>query len=407
LQSYFIGRIEKYINSRGKQIIGWDEILEGGLTPNATVMSWRGEEGGIEAAKQNHDVIMTPTTYVYFDYTQTKNEDSVVIGGFLPLEKVYSYEPIPPVLTEAEAKHVLGGQANLWTEYITNPAKVGYMIFPRLAALSEVLWSPKSKKNYSDFEKRLQVQFKRYDLWKSNYSKAYFDIQASVLPAPGNNAVVWKLESKLSGRNIKIEYNYPEQHKELIEYREPLTINKSIEIAAILVEDGRTSGNFIRQKFFFNKATGKKIMLTEKPAEKWPGNGGVFGLVNGALSNKGINSAEWLGWQGKDMEAIIDLGTAQSISSINCHLLEQKGSWIYLPAYIEAFTSADGSNFTSVGKTSQYISKTMGMYDATISTAPVTARYAKIIAKNYGKIPDGQAGEGNNAWLFVDEIQAD
>lgn len=172
LQSYFIGRIEKYINSKGKQIIGWDEILEGGLAPNATVMSWRGEKGGIEAAKQNHDVVMTPTTYVYFDYSQTKKEDSLVIGGFLPLEKVYGYEPIPAELTPEQGKHVLGGQANLWTEYIANPQKIQYMIFPRATALSEVLWSPKAGKDFADFQKRLETQYKRYDLWGVHYYKA-------------------------------------------------------------------------------------------------------------------------------------------------------------------------------------------------------------------------------------------
>ena len=171
LQSYFIGRIEKYINSKGKSIIGWDEILEGGLAPNATVMSWRGEQGGIDAAKQNHDVIMTPGTYVYLDHSQTKKEDSVTIGGYLPLENVYKYEPIPAALNEEQGKHVLGAQGNVWTEYMANTKKVEYMIFPRLSALSEVLWSPKSKKDYTDFEKRMQVQFSRYDLWKANYFK--------------------------------------------------------------------------------------------------------------------------------------------------------------------------------------------------------------------------------------------
>ena len=169
LQSYFIGRIEKYINSKGKSIIGWDEILEGGLAPNATVMSWRGEEGGIDAAKQNHDVIMTPGAYVYLDHSQTKKEDSVTIGGFLPLETVYKYEPIPAALNEEQGKHVLGAQGNLWTEYISNPRKVEYMLFPRVSALSEVLWSPKEKKDFTDFENRMQAQYKRYDLWKANY----------------------------------------------------------------------------------------------------------------------------------------------------------------------------------------------------------------------------------------------
>lgn len=173
LQSYFIQRIEKYVNSKGKKIIGWDEILEGGLAPNATVMSWRGEKGGIEAAKQDHDVIMTPTTYVYFDYAQQKNEDSLVIGGYLPIEKVYGYEPVPQVLNDAQKKRILGGQANVWTEYMSNPRKVEYMIFPRVAALSEVLWSPAKSRNWDDFKKRLPLQLKRYDLWGTNYSRAY------------------------------------------------------------------------------------------------------------------------------------------------------------------------------------------------------------------------------------------
>jgi hexosaminidase len=176
LQSYFIGRIEKYLNSKGRQIIGWDEILEGGLAPNATVMSWRGEQGGIDAAKQKHKVIMTPGGWVYFDHSQTKNEDSVTIGGYTTVQKVYGYEPIPAALSETEAQYVLGAQANLWTEYISNPQKAEYMIFPRMSALSEVLWSPKRMRNWDNFEKKLPILFKRYDWWGWNYSKAYFDV---------------------------------------------------------------------------------------------------------------------------------------------------------------------------------------------------------------------------------------
>ena len=172
LQSYFIQRIEKYLNSKGRSIIGWDEILEGGLAPNATVMSWRGEEGGIAAAQQKHDVIMTPGTYVYFDHSQTKNEDSVTIGGYLPLEKVYNYEPVPKELTGEEAKYVLGAQGNVWTEYMGNVSKVEYMIFPRMSALSEVLWSPKENRNWKEFSDKLPDIYKRYELWGANYSKA-------------------------------------------------------------------------------------------------------------------------------------------------------------------------------------------------------------------------------------------
>jgi hexosaminidase len=175
LQSYFIQRIEKHLNSKGRSIIGWDEILEGGLAPNATVMSWRGEKGGIESAVQHHNVIMTPNTYVYFDYSQSKVDDSLSIGGFIPLKKVYGYEPHPAVLSEEEKKYILGGQGNMWTEYISTPKKLEYMMFPRASALSEVLWSPKETRQYNDFTRRLVKQFKRYDLWGANYSKAHLD----------------------------------------------------------------------------------------------------------------------------------------------------------------------------------------------------------------------------------------
>lgn len=175
LQSYFVQRIEKYLNSKGKTLIGWDEILEGGLAPNAQVMSWRGEAGGIAAAKENHYVIMTPGSHMYFDHKQSNNEDSVTIGGFTTIQKVYSYEPVPKELTGDAVKFVRGAQANVWTEYMDNTNKVEYMVLPRMSALSEVLWSSKESRNWDDFEKRLLIQFKRYDLLKANYSKAYFD----------------------------------------------------------------------------------------------------------------------------------------------------------------------------------------------------------------------------------------
>ncbi|QKJ63434.1 beta-N-acetylhexosaminidase [Flavobacterium sp. M31R6] len=171
LQSYFIQRMEKYINGKGRTLIGWDEILEGGLAPNAIVMSWRGEAGGITAARDKHQVIMTPGSHVYLDHSQTKNEKEVTIGGFTDLEKIYSYEPVPKELNEQEAKYVLGAQGNVWTEYMQNPAKVEYMIFPRLSALSEVLWSPKENKNWSEFQTKIETQKKRYSLWGANYFK--------------------------------------------------------------------------------------------------------------------------------------------------------------------------------------------------------------------------------------------
>jgi hexosaminidase len=175
LQSYFIRRIEKFVNSKGKTIIGWNEILQGGLAPNAAVMSWQGEKGGIEAAKQNHKAIMTPEEKVYFNHAQFVKEDSLTAGKASLLADVYNYEPIPAELTAEQAKYIWGGQGCLWSEYITNPAKVQYMLFPRLDALSEILWSPKEQRNYPNFQKRLKTQFKRYDLMGITYSKRYLE----------------------------------------------------------------------------------------------------------------------------------------------------------------------------------------------------------------------------------------
>ena len=175
LQSYFIQRMEKYINSKGRKIIGWDEILEGGLAPNAAVMSWRGEAGGIEAAKQHHYVVMTPGTHCYLDHYQAEpSSQPQAIGGFTPLEKVYSYEPVPSSLSAEESKYVMGAQGNVWTEWMATPAHVEYMVYPRAAALSEVVWSPKEGKDYAGFKERMRSQILRYNAYGINYCRIEF-----------------------------------------------------------------------------------------------------------------------------------------------------------------------------------------------------------------------------------------
>ncbi|MBC8182859.1 beta-N-acetylhexosaminidase [candidate division KSB1 bacterium] len=169
LQSYFIKRIEKFLNSKGKRLIGWDEILEGGLAPNATVMSWRGFEGGIEAANAGHDVVMSPTSHCYFDYYQAKKGEPLAIGGFLPLKKVYSFEPIPPKIDPDKKHHILGAQANVWTEYIPTPEHAEYMLLPRLSALAEVVWSPENLRNYKSFQYRMKKHYVRLTNMGVNY----------------------------------------------------------------------------------------------------------------------------------------------------------------------------------------------------------------------------------------------
>ncbi|RPH74949.1 beta-N-acetylhexosaminidase, partial [bacterium] len=180
LQSWFIQRIEKFLISKDRKIIGWDEILEGGLAPEATVMSWRGTQGGIAAAKQKHDVIMTPNRFVYLDYYQTEPAgEPLAIGGYLPLERVYSYNPMPEELTPDEQKHILGVQGNVWTEYISTPEHMEYMAFPRAFAIAETGWTPDRLKDFEEFLKRLEILSKRYDAIGINYFRGeYRDTRA-------------------------------------------------------------------------------------------------------------------------------------------------------------------------------------------------------------------------------------
>ncbi len=399
LQSYFVQRIEKYVNSKGRSIIGWDEILEGGLAPNATVMSWRGEQGGIDAARQNHDVIMTPGDWCYFDHSQSQNEDSVTIGGYTPLEKVYNYEPIPDSLTTEQATHILGAQANLWTEYIGNESKAEYMIFPRMSALSEVLWCPKGSRSWENFERKLITQFKRYDLWKVNYSKAYFDLKTSVLPSKNFDGVLWKIDNKF---NKKMYMKFMGSDS-IWGYAGPQLIQKSGVAMGYFTIDNRTVE--VTQVFHVNKATGKKITLTADPSPSYPGDGG-FTLVNGIWNEKGMaRSSELLGFLGKDCEAVIDLERPQYISTVTVHLLKDMNSWIWPPKYIEVSTSTDGVTFTPVKKSDEFklINGSNGAIKINFSL--FTTRYVKVFMKNPGKIPQGNPGAGYESWLFTDEIE--
>ena len=407
LQSYFVQRIEKYLNSKGKTLIGWDEILEGGLAPNAVVMSWRGEKGGIEAAKQKHKVIMTPGNPVYFDHTQSRNEDSVTIGGYNPIENVYNYEPIPKELNAEQGKYVLGAQANMWTEYMKYPSKVEYMMFPRMTALSEVLWSPAAKKNWKDFERRLPSVYERLDKQKINYSKAYYDLKATVIPTDNYEGVLWKIESKNSNGKIKWTPSLLSSYVE--DYSQPLLIKENTDRMAMLVSGGKQLSS-VTQKFFFNKATGKKITLITPADKKYPGDG-AFTLVNGVQNEMGLNrSTEFLGFSGTDMEAVIDLKTETDISKITLHVLDQNGSWIYLPKQIEVTYLPNYDITDEVLKNAPKEIKAIDpVKDKGIKTITVESkqkcRYVKVVARNFGIIPSGNAGAGNPAWLFVDEIE--
>jgi len=396
LQSWFVQRMEKYLNSKGKTLIGWDEILEGGLAPNAIVMSWRGETGGIEAAKQKHQVIMTPGKPVYFDHTQSKNEDSVTIGGYNPIEAVYAYEPIPKELNAEESKYILGAQANVWTEYMSNTRKIEYMIFPRMAALSEVLWS--EKKDWSDFEKRLPMQMKRYEMLELNYSKAYYDLKAVVSPTEDLNGVYWKLESK--NDLGKIYYSVGNQSTDL-NYNNAIRVNTSNFYTARYYYDNRVVSS-LQQNFAFSKSTGKKITLTTLPSKSYPGDG-EFTLVNGIINEKGLaRSQEFLGFSGSDCEAVIDLGKLDTINNVTAHVFSQTSSWIWPPSSFTVQTSMDGINFNAIVDVGPPV---LNENKVQLNFPAQVTRYVKVFIKNKGIIPEGNAGAGNKAWLFVSEVQ--
>ncbi|MFY7898699.1 MAG: family 20 glycosylhydrolase, partial [Chitinophagaceae bacterium] len=405
LQSYFIQRIEKYLNQKGRKIIGWDEILEGGLAPNAIVMSWRGEKGGIEAAQQNHQVIMTPGSHCYFDHSQTRHEDSVTIGSYLPIEKVYAYEPIPSVLNEKEASLVLGAQGNVWTEYITNTAKLEYMVFPRIAALSEVLWSRKENKNWTFFQEKLQQQFKRYQLWKVNYSNAYYDITDSILPTANYNGILWKLGTNDNKATIYYSIRGDGFSAPAQPYKQPVLIQNYTTVASSILLDGKPL-KWRYKTFDFNKATGKKITLTHQPSNAYPGNGGVFGLVNGVAAEEKFPSVEWTGWNGKDMEAIIDLGKIDTVSKVVMYNFAKQNSWIYPASEVIIAVSTDGIQYQQVYQEDLLKDEMFQKLGGKIvgDFTKTTQRYIKILVRNFGKIPKGNIGAGNNAWLFIDEI---
>jgi hexosaminidase len=402
LQSYFIQRMEKFINANGRSIIGWDEILEGGLAPNATVMSWRGIQGGIEAAEQGHDVIMTPGSHCYFDHYQSDSPDEpLAIGGFLPLEKVYSFDPTPKELSPEHAKHILGGQANVWTEYLKTPESVEYMIFPRMCALAEALWSPKENLNYEDFMSRLEPQLISLKKEGVNVANHLFDIISKVESGSGQGISVSLSTGSISPT---IRYNMTgEVNADSPEFSEAILIDKSGNLKASSFINGEKAGRGIDFNFNLHKAAGKKIELENAPSEKYNA-GGIAAIINGLTgSDKRYGDAEWLGFSGEDCIATIDLGEATDINKLSFRFYKGIGQWIYPPKLIEVFVSDDGENFTKAGELTE-VDGASRVVASELSLKNAKGQFLKIHIHRHGIIGKGLQGVGNEAWLFVDEI---
>ncbi len=404
LQSYFIQRIEKYLNGKGRQIIGWDEILEGGLAPNATVMSWRGTEGGIAAAKQHHDVIMTPGNYVYFDHYQSQGKNEpVAIGGFTPVSEVYAYDPVPQELSKEESRFIKGAQANVWTEYIKNSEHVEYMVYPRAIALAEVLWSPADKKNYDNFLDRLKTHLPRLEAKGVNYAKHVFEVRGQV-ESDQKGGVQVKLDSKLDGGVITYTTDSTAPTAQSSRYSGPVAVQQTGVVRAAVFQGDKQYGNEFQQAFTLHKAVGKNVTLAKPPHQSY-NPGSAFALVNGIAGVKEFNDNQWSGFNGGNFEAVVDLGMdSVEITEIAIGALGNPDQWIYLPKEVDFLLSADGKNFKSADKLKEINVKQTGIRKLSVHPEKAKARYVKIIARNAGTILKGAAGEGNPAWLFVDEI---
>ena len=399
LQSYFIARMEKYINTKGKQIIGWDEILEGGLAPNATVMSWRGTSGAVQAAKEGHDVILTPGSHCYFDHYQSENENEpLAIGGFLPLEKVYHFNPIPEGLTDKEATYVLGAQGNVWTEYMETEKQVEYMAFPRAVALSEVLWSSPEHKNYSDFIHRLEHYQKQLDLLDVNYANHIYSVKGKLTHV--SDRLTYELNTTSS--SYPIYYSTDKSFPSKL-YSTPITVDTSMHIKAVVLNSKNSAlGAIFQQEINLHKGVGATIAIDKEPHPAYNA-GGKGALINGISgNNKRYGDREWLGFSGEDIVITIEFESPKNIKKISTRFYNGNGQWIYAPNEIGfSFYLEDGKTINDISIIEEK-NNLLVNYSYELKSTAVTK--LDIIVKNYGIIPEGKQGAGHKAWTFIDEV---
>lgn len=402
LQSYVMARMEAFLESHGRHIIGWDEMLEGELAPNATVMSWRGSSGGYQAAKMHHNVIMTPNDVLYFDYYQTLDTDSepISIGGYNPVKKVYLYEPIPDGLTEDEQKYILGPQANIWTEYTSSFNLVMYRMIPRIGALAEMQWCLPEQKNYEDWVLREYRMSKLYDLYKWNYATHIFDIDVKITPIVNEGYIEVSISKLVDG---DIMYFIDDQEPQ--EYTEPVKITKNCKITCYIVRPDGSHGKHISSVFDLNKASMKPISLKTQPNKQYAYNGQNT-LIDGLHGNTNYRSGRWLGWFGENLDATIDMLKPTEVSKVRFNLNVNMKDWIFNAKSVKVLVSDDGKHFNKVAHKKYDIMApdyTDDFYPIEVDFSPVTTRYIEIVVEPFD-CPKGHDGYGYPAWIFVDEL---
>lgn len=406
LQSYVIHEAEEFLNSKGRKMIGWDETLEGGLAPNATVMSWRGEAGGIEAAKQHHDVVMTPNTYLYFDYYQSKDTETepMAIGGYLPIERVYSYEPMPKSLSPEEQKYIVGVQANLWTEYIPDFKQVQYMVLPRMAALSESQWCAPEKKNYEAFLQRVSRLVNIYAKNGWNYATHIFDVMLDLKPNT-ETGTLDAVARTIDNAPIYYTLDGSEPTTASEKYTDVIKIDKPCTLRTVAIRPSGSS-KITKDEISFSKSSMKPITMLQPINKQYEFTGATV-LVDGMTGNMNYKTGRWIAFYTNDLEAVIDLKEATEISSMTLHTCVEKGDWIFDTRGITVSVSDDNQTFKEVASEAYPAMKESDpnqIYTHELKFDPVKTRYVKVKALSEQKIPSWHGGKGNPGFLFVDEI---
>lgn len=405
LQSYFIRQIDAFLTARGRKLIGWDEILEGGLSPNATVMSWRGFEGGVEAASQGHFVVMSPGSHCYFDHYQSKHpEEPLAIGGFTPLEKVYSFDPVATNMSTQQATYVLGGQANVWTEYIPNFEKVEYMVFPRALALSQALWC-KQKPEYAIFKETLITQHLPFlKELNVNYSEALFYPELQIKRV--KEGLEYSIHAE-AAEHLKIELIQDGLLSQSI--GNPYTLSRTefgiVNQLGITVDNKNLTKN-TQFKIVQHPALGLKIEYVTLPSKSYNA-GGALTLVDGIVGALPWRGNEWVGFREKEIELIVDIGATRKIESIDLNFLSDQGSWIHLPQSVSFEISTNKQKWKQLKHSTLNVSEmkmSPGSHLPFGKTIGKKGRYLKIKVKPWEQIPEGLPGAGSLPWTFMDEL---
>lgn len=402
LQSWFMGEVASFVQSKGKRVIGWDEILEGVPMDDSVIMSWRGTEGGITAARMGHDVVMTPTSDMYFDQSQTlaSQLEEIPVGGFINVMKVYSYEPIPASLTPEQQKHILGCQANVWCEYMPEERIRQYQMLPRLAALSEVQWTMPERKNYKDFLKRLPKMLSIYDHYGYNYAKHIFDVACSY----SVNVEKGSLEVSLSTLgNDPIYYTLdgtsPQTKKAMLYDDTPIVISSPSELKVSVLRNGKFTKEETLFKLDCNKATFKKvnisttlnIMQAHLPHEI---------LTDGIIGSLRCDDYRWMSCTGR-MSLVLDLGKSESFSRIGWVALNSQSENILVPQNVKIQISEDGKQYCTILdiEKNHEIQAEQSVERISEEVGAQTARYIKMDFDSY-KYPD----KTSPSWVFLSEL---